>query len=49
MTRKRSRPALPPAPEQLPGYDNVLTEISELLDLARRTTSQTINTILTAT
>jgi predicted nuclease of restriction endonuclease-like (RecB) superfamily len=49
MTKKRSRPALPPAAEQPPGYDEVLAGISELLDRARRTTAQTINAILTAT
>ena len=34
MAKKRSKPALPPAAEYPPGYGEVLTGISELLDRA---------------
>jgi DUF1016 N-terminal domain len=49
MAKKRSRTTLPTAAEQAPGYDNVLAEISALLERARHTASRTINAILTAT
>ena len=49
MAKKRSRPALPSAAEYPPGYDKVLAGISELLDRARHSTAQAINSILTAT
>ena len=48
MAKKRSKPALPTAADPPPGYDEVLSGISELLNRARHTTAQTINAILTA-
>src|SRR5438105_8641323 len=48
MAKKRSRPALPAAVEDPPGYDKVLAGISELLARARRSTAQAINSVLTA-
>lgn len=47
MAKKRSNPALPTAVPP-PGYDEVVSGISELLNRARHSAAQTINVILTA-
>jgi DUF1016 N-terminal domain len=49
MAKKRSRPTLPSAAADPPGYDKVLAGISELLGQARHSTAQAINSIPTAT
>ena len=47
MAKKRSRPTLPATAGEPPGYNEVLSGISELLGRARHSTSQAINSILT--
>lgn len=49
MAKKRPRPAPPPAVEDLPGYDEVLAGISDLLDRARHSAARAVNSILTPT
>ena len=49
MAKKRSNTPSPAAANSPPGYDEVLTGISALLDLVRHSTAQAINSILTAT
>src|SRR5512136_2173434 len=54
MDEQAERKALLPARDQAApdvsrGYGRLLTEITELLDQARRTSARTINSILTAT
>ena len=49
MAKKRSRPTLPATAGEPPGYNEVLSGISELLGRARHSTSQAINSILTTT
>jgi len=49
MAKKRSSTALPHDAEHPIGYDEVLAGISELLNRARHSTAQAINSILTAT
>jgi predicted nuclease of restriction endonuclease-like (RecB) superfamily len=48
MAKKRTGASLPSSSELPPGYDEVLTGISELLDRARHAAAQAVNSLLTA-
>jgi predicted nuclease of restriction endonuclease-like (RecB) superfamily len=48
MAKKRIKAALPLSTELPPGYDELLTGISELLERARHAAAQAVNSLLTA-
>ena len=47
MARRGKKSEIVPRPQ--PGYDDLLTGISELLECARRMSARSVNSILTAT
>ena len=49
MKRKRQRRSEPAQILRVPGYDEILREVSGLLETARRTSARAVNAVLTAT